>query len=187
MTASRFQRDRLTTYSKPAPIKTTRNDTRMLDASAIVGSHATRAQGSIGGNVMNASPAMDTGAPLLCHDAVAVLAGAAAVGASASGSAYSLSAAGAYAENRIINGLSALVLDDTADQSEVAAATITGTIASPSSPSVRLTALPAATMTNPPNAKDKQGDLYVEEVPAGDSTAVKTDSLKVVPADTLKK
>jgi CO/xanthine dehydrogenase FAD-binding subunit len=47
----------------------------LLDASAIVGSHATRANGTIGGNVMNASPAMDTGAPLLCHDAVAVLTG----------------------------------------------------------------------------------------------------------------
>ncbi len=45
----------------------------LLDASAIVGSHATRANGTLGGNVMNASPAMDTGAPLLCHDAVAVL------------------------------------------------------------------------------------------------------------------
>jgi CO/xanthine dehydrogenase FAD-binding subunit len=49
--------------------------TGLADASAIVGSHATRANGSIGGNVMNASPAMDTGAPLLCHDAVAVLIG----------------------------------------------------------------------------------------------------------------
>ena len=38
----------------------------LADASAIVGSHATRAQGTIGGNVMNASPAMDTGGPLLC-------------------------------------------------------------------------------------------------------------------------
>ncbi len=47
----------------------------LLDASAIVGSHATRAHGTLGGNVMNASPAMDTGAPLLCHDAVAVLTG----------------------------------------------------------------------------------------------------------------
>ncbi len=44
--------------------------------------------------------------------------------------------------------------------------------------------------TNPPNPKDKQGDLYVEESSAApsDSTAVKTDSLKVVAvADTLKK
>jgi CO/xanthine dehydrogenase FAD-binding subunit len=49
--------------------------TGLADASAIVGSHATRANGTIGGNVMNASPAMDTGAPLLCHGALAVLQG----------------------------------------------------------------------------------------------------------------
>lgn len=49
--------------------------TGVADASAIVGSHATRANGTLGGNVMNASPAMDTGAPLLCHGAVAVLVG----------------------------------------------------------------------------------------------------------------
>jgi len=42
--------------------------TALADASAIVGSHATRAQGTIGGNVMNASPAMDAGGPLLCLD-----------------------------------------------------------------------------------------------------------------------
>jgi CO/xanthine dehydrogenase FAD-binding subunit len=47
--------------------------TSLADASAIVGSHATRAQGTIGGNVMNASPAMDTGGPLLCFDARAIL------------------------------------------------------------------------------------------------------------------
>ena len=47
----------------------------LLDASSIVGSRATRANGTLGGNVMNASPAMDTGAPLLCHDAVVVLTG----------------------------------------------------------------------------------------------------------------
>ena len=47
----------------------------LADARAIVGSHATRANGTLGGNVMNASPAMDTGAPLLCHGAVAVLPG----------------------------------------------------------------------------------------------------------------
>ena len=45
----------------------------LADASAIVGSHATRAQGTIGGNVMNASPAMDTGGPLLCADATVTL------------------------------------------------------------------------------------------------------------------
>ena len=45
----------------------------LADASSIVGSMATRATGTIGGNVMNASPAADTIAPLLCHDAIAVL------------------------------------------------------------------------------------------------------------------
>jgi CO/xanthine dehydrogenase FAD-binding subunit len=47
--------------------------TALADASAIVGSHATRANGTIGGNVMNASPAMDTGGPLLCFDATVTL------------------------------------------------------------------------------------------------------------------
>jgi CO/xanthine dehydrogenase FAD-binding subunit len=49
--------------------------TGLADASAIVGSHATRANGTIGGNVMNASPAMDTGAPLICLGATVVLQG----------------------------------------------------------------------------------------------------------------
>jgi CO/xanthine dehydrogenase FAD-binding subunit len=48
--------------------------TALADASAIVGSHATRHVGTIGGNVMNASPAMETGGPLLCFGAEAVLA-----------------------------------------------------------------------------------------------------------------
>jgi CO/xanthine dehydrogenase FAD-binding subunit len=47
--------------------------TALADASAIVGSHATRAQGTIGGNVMNSSPAMDAGGALLCFDAVVTL------------------------------------------------------------------------------------------------------------------
>ncbi|MFN8224108.1 MAG: FAD binding domain-containing protein [Gaiellales bacterium] len=47
--------------------------TALADASAIVGSHATRAHGTIGGNVMNASPAMETGAPLICLAATATL------------------------------------------------------------------------------------------------------------------
>ena len=50
--------------------------TALADASAIVGSHATRHVGTIGGNVMNASPAMETGGPLLCFGAEAVLASA---------------------------------------------------------------------------------------------------------------
>ena len=47
--------------------------TALADACAIVGSHATRAQGTIGGNVMNASPAMETGGPLICFGAIATL------------------------------------------------------------------------------------------------------------------
>ena len=47
--------------------------TALADASAIVGSHATRAQGTVGGNVMNASPAMELGGPLQVLGAEAVL------------------------------------------------------------------------------------------------------------------
>ena len=47
--------------------------TALSDACAIVGSHATRAQGTIGGNLMNASPAMETGGPLVCLGASATL------------------------------------------------------------------------------------------------------------------
>ena len=43
------------------------------DASALVGSPSTRNVGTIGGNVMNASPAMDTGAPLTVLDGQVVL------------------------------------------------------------------------------------------------------------------
>lgn len=45
----------------------------LADASALVGSPATRNVGTLGGNVMNASPAMDTGAPLLVLDATVEL------------------------------------------------------------------------------------------------------------------
>jgi carbon-monoxide dehydrogenase medium subunit len=47
--------------------------TALADASAIVGSHATRAQGTVGGNVMNASPAMEIGGPLMVFGAEAAL------------------------------------------------------------------------------------------------------------------
>jgi CO/xanthine dehydrogenase FAD-binding subunit len=47
--------------------------TALADASAIVGSHATRVQGTIGGNVMNASPAMELGGPLMCLGAAVTL------------------------------------------------------------------------------------------------------------------
>jgi CO/xanthine dehydrogenase FAD-binding subunit len=47
--------------------------TALADASSIVGSPATRATGTIGGNLMNASPAADTTAPLVVLDATALL------------------------------------------------------------------------------------------------------------------
>jgi CO/xanthine dehydrogenase FAD-binding subunit len=46
----------------------------LADASALVGSPSTRNVGTLGGNVMNGSPAMDTGAPLLVLGAEAELA-----------------------------------------------------------------------------------------------------------------
>lgn len=49
------------------------NCTALSDAAALVGSPATRHVGTLGGNVMNGSPAMDTGAPLVVLDAVAEL------------------------------------------------------------------------------------------------------------------
>ncbi len=49
--------------------------TALADASALVGSPSTRNVGTLGGNVMNASPAMDTGAPLLVFGATARLVG----------------------------------------------------------------------------------------------------------------
>ena len=47
--------------------------TALADASAIVGSHATRAQGTLGGNLMNASPAMELGGPLMVFGATVTL------------------------------------------------------------------------------------------------------------------
>ena len=48
--------------------------TSLSDAAALVGSPATRNVGTLGGNVMNGSPAMDTGAPLVVLGATAELA-----------------------------------------------------------------------------------------------------------------
>jgi CO/xanthine dehydrogenase FAD-binding subunit len=60
----------LVTHAQAAANPTVRSRlTALADGSALVGSHATRAFGTLGGNVMNASPAMDTGGPLLCFDA----------------------------------------------------------------------------------------------------------------------
>jgi CO/xanthine dehydrogenase FAD-binding subunit len=47
--------------------------TALADAAAIVGSPATRGTGTLGGNVMNASPAADTVGPLIVAGAVATL------------------------------------------------------------------------------------------------------------------
>jgi CO/xanthine dehydrogenase FAD-binding subunit len=47
--------------------------TALADGSALVGSPATRNVGTLGGNIMNASPAMDTGAPLAVLGAVVEL------------------------------------------------------------------------------------------------------------------
>jgi len=47
--------------------------TALADASSIVGSHATRSQGTLGGNLMNASPAMEVGGPLMVFDATVTL------------------------------------------------------------------------------------------------------------------
>jgi len=49
--------------------------TALADAAAIVGSPATRGTGTVGGNLMNASPAADTIAPLVVFHAAATLAG----------------------------------------------------------------------------------------------------------------
>ena len=47
--------------------------TALADACSIVGSHATRANGTVGGNLMNASPAMEVGGPLQVFDAEVLL------------------------------------------------------------------------------------------------------------------
>lgn len=64
----------LATHANVAADPTVRRRlTALADASAIVGSPATRAHGTVGGNLMNASPAMETGGPLLCFDASVTL------------------------------------------------------------------------------------------------------------------
>jgi CO/xanthine dehydrogenase FAD-binding subunit len=45
----------------------------LSDGAALIGSPATRHVGTLGGNLVNASPAMDTGAPLLVHGASVTL------------------------------------------------------------------------------------------------------------------
>ena len=64
----------LATHAELAADPTVRGRlTALADASSIIGSHATRAQGTLGGNLMNASPAMETGGPLQCFGATVTL------------------------------------------------------------------------------------------------------------------
>ena len=64
----------LATHAEIAAHPTVRERfTALADAAAIIGSRATRAHGTIGGNVMNASPAMETGGPLMCLGATVTL------------------------------------------------------------------------------------------------------------------
>ena len=64
----------LTTHADLVADTTVRRQlTALADACAIVGSHATRAVGTIGGNLMNASPAMESGGPLLCFGSTVTL------------------------------------------------------------------------------------------------------------------
>jgi CO/xanthine dehydrogenase FAD-binding subunit len=60
----------LTTHADlEASAEVRRDWSALSDASALVGSPATRHLGTIGGNVCNASPAMEAGSPLLVFDA----------------------------------------------------------------------------------------------------------------------
>jgi CO/xanthine dehydrogenase FAD-binding subunit len=64
----------LVTHARLAADATVRSRlTALADACAIVGSHSTRVVGTIGGNLMNASPAMETGGPLLCFGSTVTL------------------------------------------------------------------------------------------------------------------
>jgi CO/xanthine dehydrogenase FAD-binding subunit len=64
----------LTTHAWLASAEEVRRGwTALADAAAIVGSPATRGTGTLGGNVMNASPAADTVGPLIVAGAVATL------------------------------------------------------------------------------------------------------------------
>jgi CO/xanthine dehydrogenase FAD-binding subunit len=66
----------LTTHEALATDRDIRSTwTALADAAAIVGSPATRATGTIGGNLMNASPAAETAAPLVVLDAAVILRG----------------------------------------------------------------------------------------------------------------
>jgi CO/xanthine dehydrogenase FAD-binding subunit len=74
MSDGRLRLGALSTHAEIAADSTVRERlTALADACSIVGSHATRAHGTVGGNLMNASPAMEVGGPLQVFDAEVVL------------------------------------------------------------------------------------------------------------------
>jgi CO/xanthine dehydrogenase FAD-binding subunit len=74
MSEGRLRLGALATHAEIAADSAVRERTTALaDACSIVGSQATRAHGTIGGNLMNASPAMEVGGPLQVFDAQVLL------------------------------------------------------------------------------------------------------------------
>jgi CO/xanthine dehydrogenase FAD-binding subunit len=74
MSDGRLRLGALATHAEIAADSTVRERlTALADACSIVGSHATRANGTVGGNLMNASPAMEVGGPLQVFDAEVLL------------------------------------------------------------------------------------------------------------------
>jgi CO/xanthine dehydrogenase FAD-binding subunit len=74
MSDRRLRLGALATHAEIAADSTVRERlTALADACSIVGSHATRANGTVGGNLMNASPAMEVGGPLQVFDAEVLL------------------------------------------------------------------------------------------------------------------
>jgi CO/xanthine dehydrogenase FAD-binding subunit len=64
----------LVTHGEIAAHETIRTQyTALVEASLIVGSRATRNVGTVGGNLMNASPAAETSGPLICFGATCAL------------------------------------------------------------------------------------------------------------------
>ncbi len=74
MSDGRLRLGALATHAEIAADFTVRERlTALADACSIVGSHATRANGTVGGNLINASPAMEVGGPLQVFDAEVLL------------------------------------------------------------------------------------------------------------------
>ena len=74
MSDGRLRLGALATHAEiAADSKVRERMTALADACSIVGSQATRAHGTVGGNLMNASPAMEVGGPLQVFDAEVLL------------------------------------------------------------------------------------------------------------------